>query len=363
MIGPAFIFAILFFAVVTDQVQAAWPHLLFRAGACVVCAASLLIGARRQRISSHWGVLVLALPATWGMIQLGLYSSVWRSATWHAMLQWLAYMALYVAALQQTRLRSQLRVIAWFGGVFSVYAIVQLLSWNSPDEPWMGTFLNHNHYAALMELIFPVALWRLIRDKNKPVAAFCALAILGSVAVSGSRAGIALLALEMAYLGLRTLRKPVLVMSATLLIAVISAGIMWTRVQALTTNEPYESRKATASASLQMIRDRPLLGFGLGTWAAIYPAYAARDTGFRLIHADDDWLEWAAEGGIPFAAIMLLIAACAIRTAWREPWCAGCVAVLLHSLVEFPMQKVAIWAWFVVFLAIAHGSRKPDKAF
>ena len=110
-----------------------------------------------------------------------------------------------------------------------------------------------------------------------------------------------------------------------------------------------------------MIRAKPLLGFGLGTWANVYPAYAEQDTGFRLIHADDDWLEWTAEGGIPFTLFLLALAAFAIASAWREPWCVGCLAVMLHSLTEFPLQKQAIWAWLVVLLAVSQPSNSWRK--
>jgi O-antigen ligase len=362
MIGAALIFAILLFTVIADQIQAPWPHAVFRGAACLLCAACIIAGIRRQRLHGSWAALSLALPALWGLLQLGLDSTVWRFATWHATLQWFAYLALFLAALQQTILRSQLRVIPWFGGAFSIYAIAQYLTWTRAGEPMMATFLNQNHYAALMELLFPVALWRLVRDKNKPIYAICGLAILASVAISGSRAGILLLLLELLYVGLRTTLKPLYIATGALAIAIVSIGLTWNRFQTLSTNEPFESRNATARASIQMLRDKPQLGYGLGTWANIYPAYAERDTGFRLIHADDDWLEWAAEGGIPMVAIMLLIAAFAVRAAWQEPWCAGCVAVLLHSLVEFPMQKQALWAWFVVLLAIAQTKRKSDSA-
>lgn len=363
MIGPLFIFAILLISVATDPVQEYWPHAVFRAAACLLSAFLLVTGVRRQDLRIYWRLLILTLPAFWGLTQLILNSTVWRLVTWQTTLQWFAYVALFFCALQQQKaLRAHLRLIVWFGGIFSAYAIVQFVFWRSPAERIMATFPNHNHYAALMELIFPVALWRLTRDSSKAIAACCAVAILGSVIVSGSRAGAALLVLETIYLGSRTLRKPLFVILGALLIALIAAGLMWNRVQTLTTAEPYESRRATAQASIRMIRDKPLFGFGLGTWPNIYPAYAVRDTGFRLIHADNDWLEWAAEGGLPFLGIMLSIAGVAVWTAWKTPWCAGCAAIFLHSLVEFPMQKVAIWAWFVVLLAIGQTARNSDSA-
>jgi O-antigen ligase len=362
MIGAALILAVLVFSVLTDQFQVQWVHSLFRAAACLLCSGYLLIGIHRRRLHLNWAVLAIALPAALGLVQLFAGSTIWRFATWQAALQWTAYAAMFFAALQNAELRSHLRIAVWFGGVLSLYAMFQYFTWNRPDEPMMATFFNHNHYAALLELLFPIALWRLFCDKFPPALVFCALAMFASVVVSGSRTGIALLVAELVYLGLRTSRKPILILAGSALIAALAVGLAWTRFEKLTGSEPYESRNATARASLRMFRDKPILGYGLGTWANVYPAYAERDTGFRLIHADDDWLEWAAEGGVPFLMIMLTLATLAVRAAWREPWCAGCVAVLLHSLTEFPMQKQALWAWFVVLLAVAQPRLKSESA-
>jgi O-antigen ligase len=356
------IWAILLFAILTDWIQADWPHAVFRAAACTACAAYLLLGLNKARRRLRWALLPLALLPLWGLLQLALGSTVWTFATWHASLQWFAYCALFFAALQCPETRSQLRSIAWFGGVFSLYAIIQYVASPGPGDRVLGTFLNHNHYSALIELLLPVALWCLFRDRAKPIFALCAILMILSVAVGGSRMGIVLLLAELLYIGLRTTRKPLLLFGGTALIAALAAGVMWNRFAALPRSHPLDSRQATARASVQMIRDRSVLGYGLGTWPQIYPAYAERDTGFRLIHADDDWLEWAAEGGIPFALIMFLLAGFALRAAWVQPWSIGLIAVMLHSLVEFPLQKQSLWACFVVLLAIAQASARRKQA-
>jgi O-antigen ligase len=226
----------------------------------------------------------------------------------------------------------------------------------------LGPFLNHNHYSALIELLLPIALWRLFRDRAKPVFALCAILMVLSVAVGGSRTGIVLLLAELLYVGLRITRRPLLLLACTGLIAALAAGVMWNRFAALPYSHPLDSRQETGRASVRMVRDRPLLGYGLGTWPQIYPAYAERDTGFRLIHADDDWLEWAAEGGIPFALILLVLAGFVLLAAWVQPWSIGLVAVMLHSLVEFPLQKQSVWVCFVVLLAIAQASARRKQA-
>ena len=69
-----------------------------------------------------------------------------------------------------------------------------------------------------------------------------------------------------------------------------------------------------------MVRDRPLAGFGLGTWSDAYPAYAHFDDGNFVNQAHNDWVQWAAEGGVPFFLIMLAIAALTVRPAIRSLW-------------------------------------------
>jgi O-antigen ligase len=298
-------------------------------------------------------MIPLGLFVAWGLLQLAAGSTVWRYQTWRAALQWTAYLAWFVAALQCLALRSSLRVFAGFGGLYSIYALIQYASSSAVGDRMSGTFLNQNHYAALMELLFPIVLWRFFRDRGKSIYVLCGLLMAVSVAWGGSRAGMVLLFLELLYLGLRTSRRPLYVLTGAVAIAALAMGVMWTRFEKLATSEPYDSRGATARASLQMIRSKPLLGYGLGTWPNVYPAFAERDTGFRLIHADNDWLEWTAEGGLPFGIFMLALAGFALRSAWKEPWCVGCLAVMLHSLVEFPLQKQALWAWLLVLLAAA----------
>jgi O-antigen ligase len=54
-----------------------------------------------------------------------------------------------------------------------------------------------------------------------------------------------------------------------------------------------------------VIADHPGRGYGLGTYAYVYPAYATFDIGTEVEHAHTRWLERAAEGGIPLALVWL----------------------------------------------------------
>ena len=91
---------------------------------------------------------------------------------------------------------------------------------------------------------------------------------------------------------------------AAALSVVLAAVVGWqVTLQKFREPEPYRVRRELLFSSLAMMADRPWTGFGLGTWPAVYPAYARFDNGLAANHAHNDWAEWAAEGGLPFVAL------------------------------------------------------------
>ena len=94
-------------------------------------------------------------------------------------------------------------------------------------------------------------------------------------------------------------------MRVALLLAVFTAVVGWGKVwERLQTPDPFANRREFAISSMRMISARPWFGFGLGAWPVVYPAYAIVDTGKFANRAHDDWLEWTAEGGLPFGIAM-----------------------------------------------------------
>ena len=57
------------------------------------------------------------------------------------------------------------------------------------------------------------------------------------------------------------------------------------------------------------------------------------------------WLEWGAEGGLPFACVWLVFVAGLWRPAIRSIWGMGVVALFLHALVDYPFARPGIAAW------------------
>ena len=74
-------------------------------------------------------------------------------------------------------------------------------------------------------------------------------------------------------------------------------------------------RRSINQSSLEMIRERPLLGWGLETYVPVYRMFAHYDDGTYVNRAHNDWLQWAAEGGIPFALFMLVVFGWSLRPA------------------------------------------------
>jgi O-antigen ligase len=218
-----------------------------------------------------------------------------------------------------------------------------------------------NQYAAFVEAILPLAILRAIRERQQWFPYTLVAAVLfGSVVASGSRAGSALCLLEILIIpviafvrkqiGARTLARVILgsMAAMTILTVVVGWQALWSRLQE---PHPYALRWQLVQSSVAMLRDRPWMGFGLGTWPEAYPAYALFDDGTFVNQAHNDWMQWAVEGGIPFLLIILALASWTIRPAVQALWGIGLWAVFLHCLIDYPMQqRPALMAFFFALL-------------
>ncbi len=208
-------------------------------------------------------------------------------------------------------------------------------------------FIYRNHYAAFVLLLLPPLCWHAFAQaKFHWGAAVGVVAGIAGVVGSASRSGIALLALTLGMLGLliwlqsqRAKRRYVL--AATLGIAAMGAllansdGISW-RLQH--GGSMLEGRLDYWQATFRMIAERPLLGWGFGTWPDVYPQFLIRDAGIPVNRAHSDWLEFFAEGGFLPVLALGVLGARSLWLAFRHPWSMGVPAVLLLAMADYPLR-------------------------
>jgi O-antigen ligase len=320
------------------------------------------------------GVVVL------GGLQLVTNSTVYRFATEQALLNWAAYFVLFVVAFQalaepEVR-RKFLRAALYAGSAIALIATVQnftsdgAIYWvfRAPGGRPFGPFVNRDHYAVFVELILPLAIVAAGGDRRR-VWFHMAIAgmLYGSVIASASRAGAVLMTIEL--LALPLLGKPargagkfavLCVAAAGLATAVAGPDVLWNKFQ---DKDPFRYRREIFASTAQMIRQRPWTGFGLGTYRVVYPEFASFDVGAVVDHAHNDWAEWTAEGGAPMLLLMLAMAAASLRPALRSGWGVGIPVVLVHALVDFPLQIPAIAALLFTFLAaLCHEANASGSA-
>ncbi|HEY2842648.1 MAG TPA: O-antigen ligase family protein [Bryobacteraceae bacterium] len=374
--------AILFLGILSMWVPARWALSAFQLAILGLAAVRILQRARESTpLRLNPTVTLLVAAAGWGLLQAATGWTVDRFKTLNEALNWTVYLTVFALALQLSGERSRrerfLTAVLWFGT--AVAGISLLTVFSSPvgtafwifnagsDLRTLGPFVYYNQYAAFIEVVLPLALVRAILDARRR-ALFCVMGALlvASVVAGGSRTGTILCLAEVVAIPLVALAQGVVVPRAAarvlwislamlgILGAVAGWDLIWRRLQEL---HPYALRQNFLLSSLAMVRERPWTGFGLGTWSEVYPGFARFDDGLFANQAHNDWVQWAAEGGLPFFFLMLGVAGRAIRPAFRCLWGLGLLAVFVHCCVDYPMQqRPALAAFFFAMLGILMGA-------
>jgi O-antigen ligase len=376
---------VLFGSILTLWVQDRWALGAFQSGICLVAALAIVrVWWRGSQFRGSLALLPMAGVLALGALQLGLQQTTYAAATRESLLAWTANAALVWLAAQwfaaKQRRRSVLRLLFYFGFAVSVLALAQLRTsqgkvfWLFPTgyaDFVMGPFVSRNLYSAFIELLLPVGLYYAISGRRAWLHWGMCGVMLASVVAGASRAGVVLAVSEVAAVlllaRLRGLvntraalgRLALLAGGCALLVALSGGTAVWERLRE---RDPYGARREMLRSSIDMVRERPWSGLGLGTWAIHYPRFANYDDGTVTAHAHNDWAEWAAEGGLPLAGLMLLLAAMTARRAALSLWSLGIPAVWLHCLVDSPLQNPVVAGWFFLILGIVAAQRRPKSA-
>jgi O-antigen ligase len=376
-----------------------WSIFVLETGATLLALLWLAKQWIDGTIRIRWNPLFLPMAAfaLLILVQIVFRITAYPHDTVSGALLYCAYGVLCFLAAQTLLRHAQARKLAMilciYGAAVAAFALLQGVSPNGKiywlRQPrlggWVyGPYVNHNHYAGLMELLVPIplvlSLTHLTHSKERWGAAVAAAVMAGTIFLSGSRGGMLALAAQLIVLAavLVKQRRGWRTALALGLFLVIVVGLMaWVGgaelAQRLATVESVH-HDISGSMRLQINRDglhmflrRPLLGWGLGTFPVVYPQFRRFYTNFFVNQAHDDFLQLLVEMGVLGFATMIWFLLLVYRKAFRKigNWMGdlsgaaslacvlGVTGILVHSFVDFNLQIPANAALFYVLCTIA----------
>lgn len=333
------------------------------------------------------------------LLQWVLGTTAYRHVTYSHLLLYCAYGMLAFVVSQTLRRSSQFELLAklftGYGLVVASFAILQGMApngklywiWASAQGGAIyGPYVNHNHFAGLMEMLTPfplvLAATQFTNGNRKIVVAGIAALMAASIFLSGSRGGMAAFVAQMVLLGVLLVRRRDVNWKQPLMLggflALVIVFLVWMGGNELTQrlasihSEAREEinggvRLTIDRDCLRMLLKRPLLGWGLGAFPIVYPGFRSFYTSFFVNEAHNDYLQLLVETGVAGFSIAVWFLVVVFRRAagklknWTDTATGaltvsallGCVGILVHSFLDFNLQIPANAALFYVLCAIA----------
>src|SRR5438876_1247840 len=292
--------------------------------------------------------------------------------------------------------RSRERIVALavtvvvVGAGEAVFGLVQV--GGSLSGPASGTFGNRNHFAALLAMALCVGVGLLLSRwragvvapvsqlhfdrwfRTTPLILAC-LTILAGIIFSFSRMGLTAPILMLVLFGGVWLSGPV---SNRIRVVGIGVGLVlpllmtgaWPALEVVadrfrTVEET--SRVVAWEGTYALFQSSPAFGIGLGGLLDNLPRFLTLPISEPFQHSHNELLEVLAEGGVIYAALigsgLIVYFATVVPACFRQhdpvarglgAGClAGVAAVLLHSLVEFPLRMPANALYLSVIMGMA----------
>jgi O-antigen ligase len=374
-----FVLLVAFTATVIDNSEV-WAH-------CIGAGVFLLVAARlvvTYRLPLHWSVpsVCLLFMACYGACQTiwspyKILSEGWRVTTF-----WLTCAVICLLAHQLFRdlaLARQFRLaFVYFASLICVLDLLQQAShtdkvlWIFPTGyPFVfGTFQYYNNFSQFVELSLPVTLWMGLGQRRANVFLLLLAAVqISAVIASSSRSGTVLVIVEFLailliswFRGRSGLQLPLLGIAMALTLGLVAVAGFDTVIQKFKSPDQLSVRRQINEASIDLIKVHPWIGWGLGTYVPIYPQFARYDDGTYVNRAHDDWLEWAAEGGVFFAGLMLVVLLWTLLPAWRSVWGLGVIVVCINALVDYPFARLGVCGWYFALVGMLAGHREEKRS-
>ncbi|MDP3014030.1 MAG: O-antigen ligase family protein [Candidatus Subteraquimicrobiales bacterium] len=348
--------------------------------------------------------------------------SIYPDATIQELFKLLSYTSVFFVVINHYRTKAQVnslvRIIIYMGCFLAVFAVLQKMTWNgrlfwfyplregltsNMGYIW-GPYINHNHFAGYMEMAIPLAIGfllykrsrmgslshiplrtkiaRLLDSSDIVAMALLSLAVVtmsAALFLSLSRGGMIGFTASMFFLiGImrtsRTLKKKA-GLFALLGLAVFFVVVLasWDRIEDRFEEIGKEQkimRPEVWADTVNMVKDFPILGTGLGTFGGIYPHYQTGNSRFVFEHAENDYIEILTDTGIIGFIIIIGMASLffySVIKAWRfrhntfvkciaVGGISSCVAIAVHSFTDFNMRIPANALLLTVIAGITYAA-------
>ena len=354
---------------------------------------------RELNVSDHPLYRPMAAFLALMLAQWALGTTAYRHVTYSHLLLYAAYGMLIFVVTQTLRRSAQFELVSklltGYGALVAAFAVLQGLGpngklywiWRAEQGGLIyGPYVNHNHYAGLMEMLLPfplvLAASQFTSGNRKIAVASIGALMAGSIFLSGSRGGMVAFAAQMIVLGVLLLRqregtwKQPLMLGVFLALVIvflvwIGGNELTQRMASIHTEAREEINGGTRLTidrdCLQMLIKRPFLGWGVGAFPIAYPGFRSFYTNFFVNQAHNDYLQLLVETGVVGFSIAIWFLVLVFRRAagkirnWTESAggaltvaaLLGCIGILVHSLLDFNLQIPANAALFYVLCAIA----------
>ena len=283
---------------------------------------------------------------------------------------------LFVSTLSDHEQQLLIRYVFLGFSISAAVAIIQL-SFSSdvaiegvlPFAITSGLFANENHFSSLAMVVIPLLAWRFMIYSRRPfIFALVVFLVVVLMFAVGSRAGMAistLLAL-ISFGWFRTEHTARTFKIGTLVLATIGIVTLYYFFDISAILEK-DLRSIYNANTWLAIKDNWLSGTGYGSFLLIYPIYETTQfiTANFANHAHNDYLELLLEGGIIVVPVFLLFVTQIIcnlfRTGLTQAAGLSIFAILIHSLVDYPLRTMAIAIVFVLLSAIILSQSELNK--
>ncbi|HET9308923.1 MAG TPA: O-antigen ligase family protein [Candidatus Sulfotelmatobacter sp.] len=402
-------FGLLMFGPLAFGTVEPWSIFVLQTGAVILSLLWLAKQWLDHEITLSWNPLFVPMTAfdLLIIVQIVFKASAYLHDTISGAMLYVTYGLLCFLATQTLIRTAQARriavILALYGFALAAFALVQGVSpngriyWTRIPRlgGWIyGPYVNHNHYAGIMEMLVPIplvfSLSRLVPERGRILAGIAAAIMIGTIFLSGSRGGMIAIFAELAVLAtvlFRQKRRVRLAIAAVAFAVVLVSLLSWLGGKELTARVSSISSEARTEISggmrlsidrdaIQMFRHKPVLGWGLRTFPVVYPQFRSFYTNFFVNEAHNDYMQLLTEMGLAGFGVMVWFLVVLYRRALGKiaNWTTqitgavtlacmlGVTGILMHSFFDFNLQIPANAAWFYVYCSLASASPLLQRA-